>query len=178
MQPLFSKLLVKFSCSFTFSVTFSQLWVGTVVRALTFHQCNVGSIYWPTVIFGLCLLVFYSALRGFSPGNLVFPSHQKPTFHLLWFSLICPPISKACVPSYKKWHLLPLLLFKRQNNGTPCLRFLTLSVQNTGENFVPYLKVTNNIQLSPEKEVNSGGYIPRREASRYISTALHRPWGG
>ena len=32
-----------------------------------------------------------------------------------------------------------------------------------------------NIQLSPEGEVNSGGYIPRREASRYISTALHRP---
>ena len=25
--------------------------------------------------------------------------------------------------------------------------------------------------------VNSGGYIPRRFASRYISTALHRPWG-
>ena len=33
----------------------------------------------------------------------------------------------------------------------------------------------NNIQLSPEGEVNSGGYIPRREASRYIATALHRP---
>ena len=37
---------------------------------------------------------------------------------------------------------------------------------------------TVSIQLSPEGEVNSGGYIPRREASRYISTALHRPWGG
>ena len=34
---------------------------------------------------------------------------------------------------------------------------------------------TNNIQLSPKGEVNSGGYIPRREALRYISTALHRP---
>ena len=33
----------------------------------------------------------------------------------------------------------------------------------------------NNIQLSPEGEVNSGGYIPRREASRYIATALQRP---
>ena len=31
-----------------------------------------------------------------------------------------------------------------------------------------------NTQLSSEGEVNSGGYIPRREASRYISTALHR----
>ena len=36
----------------------------------------------------------------------------------------------------------------------------------------------NNIQLFSEGEVNSGGYIPRREASRYISTALHRPLGG
>ena len=36
-------------------------------------------------------------------------------------------------------------------------------------------KFTDIIQLSPEGEVNSGGYIPRREASRYISTALHRP---
>ena len=33
----------------------------------------------------------------------------------------------------------------------------------------------NSRQLSPEGEVNSGGYIPRREAWRYISTALHRP---
>ena len=40
------------------------------------------------------------------------------------------------------------------------------------------LMYNNNIQLSPEGEVNSGGYIPRREALRYISTALHRPWGG
>ena len=31
------------------------------------------------------------------------------------------------------------------------------------------------IQLFPEGEVNSGGYIPRREASRYISTTLHLP---
>ena len=36
-------------------------------------------------------------------------------------------------------------------------------------------EVTDSIQLSPEGEVNCGGYIPRREASRYISTALHRP---
>ena len=37
------------------------------------------------------------------------------------------------------------------------------------------MQTGNNIQLCPEVEVNSGGYIPRREASRYISTALHRP---
>ena len=31
------------------------------------------------------------------------------------------------------------------------------------------------IQLSPEGDMNISGYIPRREALRYISTALHRP---
>ena len=30
----------------------------------------------------------------------------------------------------------------------------------------------NNIQLSPEGEGNSGGYIPRRKASRYIYPSL------
>ena len=39
----------------------------------------------------------------------------------------------------------------------------------------PFEKGENKIQLSPEGEVNSGGYKPRRKASRYISTALHRP---
>ena len=35
----------------------------------------------------------------------------------------------------------------------------------------------NIIQLSPKGEVNSGGYIiPRCKASRYISSAVHRPW--
>ena len=27
--------------------------------------------------------LLYSTLRGFSPGTLVFPSHQKPTFDLI-----------------------------------------------------------------------------------------------
>ena len=31
----------------------------------------------------------------------------------------------------------------------------------------------NSIQLSPEGEVNSGGLKPRREVSRYISSAVH-----
>ena len=30
------------------------------------------------------------------------------------------------------------------------------------------IKKKKNIQLSPKGEVNSGGYIPRREASRYL----------
>ena len=36
----------------------------------------------------------------------------------------------------------------------------------------PFEKVENNIQLSPEGEVNGGGYILRREASRYIYPPL------
>ena len=42
-------------------------------------------------------------------------------------------------------------------------------------NKIWFINGVDNIQLSPEGEVNSGGYIPRREASRYISTTLHRP---
>ena len=51
-----------------------------MVRALASHQCVLGSIPGPGVICGLSLLlVLYSALRGFSPGTPVFPSHHKPT---------------------------------------------------------------------------------------------------
>ena len=36
----------------------------------------------------------------------------------------------------------------------------------------------NSIQLSPEGEMNSGcWYIPSREVSRYISSAMNRPEG-
>ena len=31
-----------------------------------------------------------------------------------------------------------------------------------------FKNLENSIQLSPEGEMNSGGYIPRRETSRYI----------
>ena len=45
------------------------------------HQCRPCSIPGLRVICGLSLLLLlYSALRGFSPGTLVFPSPQKPTF--------------------------------------------------------------------------------------------------
>ena len=33
----------------------------------------------------------------------------------------------------------------------------------------------NIVQLSPKGEVNRGGYIPGRKASRLISSAVHRP---
>ena len=72
--------------------------VGVVVRALAFHQCVPGSIPGPGVIWGLSLLVLYSAPRGFSPGTSVFPSPQKPTFDLIWFIwFTVSPISTALV---------------------------------------------------------------------------------
>ena len=53
-------------------------------------------------------------------------------------------------------------------NSAPCASLAAYHV-------ISNARSSNNIQLSPEGEVNSGGYIPRREASRNISTALHRP---
>ena len=50
---------------------------GAVVRALAFHQCDLGLIPGFYTICGLSLLVLYSAPRGFTPGTLVFPSPQK-----------------------------------------------------------------------------------------------------
>ena len=38
-----------------------------------------------------------------------------------------------------------------------------------------FTEIDDSIQLSPEEEVNSGVNIPRREASRDISNAVHRP---
>ena len=60
--------------------------VGTVVRALAFHQCGPGLIPGLGVICGLSLLlVLCSAPRGFSPGTPVFPSPQKPTLSKFQF---------------------------------------------------------------------------------------------
>ena len=59
--------------------------VGLVVRALAFHQCGLCSISALGVKWGLSLLVLYYALGGFSRVTPVFPSHQKPTFNLIWF---------------------------------------------------------------------------------------------
>ena len=43
---------------------------------------------------------------------------------------------------------------------------------------VDCLESMDNIQLPPEEEVNSGVKIARREGSRYISSAFHRPRRG
>ena len=56
---------------------------GAVVRALTSHQCGLGSIPGPGVIRGLSLLlVLYSAPCGFSPGTLVFPFLNNQHFQI------------------------------------------------------------------------------------------------
>ena len=93
------------------------------------------------------------------------------------------------------WHLW-VAWFGKERSGTRCL-YIRHNVKQSyalGEkkrnhekliimlfSRILFLKkkiAYNNIQLSAEGEVNSGGYIPRHEASRYISTALQRPWGG
>ena len=54
------------------------------MRAVAFNQGGLGSISaFGATCEGVRLLVLYSALRGFSPGTPVFPSHQKPTFDLI-----------------------------------------------------------------------------------------------
>ena len=71
-----------------------------MIRALAFHQCGPGSIPRLYAICGLSLLVLYSAPRGFSPGTLIFPSPQKPTFDLIcsdFSGFEVFPISRALV---------------------------------------------------------------------------------
>ena len=56
---------------------------GAVVIALASHKCGSGSIPGLDAICGFSLsLVHLSAPRGFSPGNPVFPSPQKPTLQI------------------------------------------------------------------------------------------------
>ena len=42
---------------------------------------------------------------------------------------------------------------------------------------IPYEEDREIINNYPKGKVNSGGYIPTCKASRYISSARHRPWG-
>ena len=95
--------------------------VGLVVRALAFHQCGPGWISALGVICGLSLLVLYSATRGFPPGTPVFPSHQKPTFDLIWFDLEGHyenywVTSNQCLPSLNK---VIIIIIKTPVSGFP-----------------------------------------------------------
>ena len=50
--------------------------------------------------------------------------------------------------------------------------------EETEEVFLYPSDLVNTRQLSPSGSVKSGGYIPQRFASRYISTTIHLPFGG
>ena len=51
---------------------------GAVVRALASHRCGQGLILSSVHIWAKFVVGSFSALRGFPPGTLVFPSPQKP----------------------------------------------------------------------------------------------------
>ena len=73
-----------------------------MVRALASHQCGPGSNPGVDAMCGLSLLLVLSfAPRGFSPGTLVFPSPQKPSFpnsNLTWNQVDEEPLT-GCATS-------------------------------------------------------------------------------
>ena len=60
------------------SVSVGFLGAGVVVRALVSHQCGLGSILGPDVIYGLSLLLVFSVLKQAFSGYSGFPSPQPP----------------------------------------------------------------------------------------------------
>ena len=77
---------------------------GAVVRALAFHQCDLGSIPKLQVNCGLSLLlVLLSAPRGFSPGTQV---PQKPT-RLNSNSIRNAPKFNTRTPDTGDWETVP-----------------------------------------------------------------------
>ena len=71
---------------------------GAVVRVLASHQCVPGSIPGPSATCGLT--EFVVGPRCFSPGSLVFPSPQKPTFPNSNSSLESVPISAIALNTF------------------------------------------------------------------------------
>ena len=57
-------------------------------------------------------------------------------------------------------------------------RFAEVSEEEIEEAFFIHLIWLILKQLPPSGSVKSDGYIPRRFASRYISTTIHLPFGG
>ena len=53
-------------------------------------------------------------------------------------------------------------------------RFVNISA----EEIVAINEAAFFIHLCPSGSIKSGGHIPRRFASRYISTTIHLPFGG
>ena len=57
-------------------------------------------------------------------------------------------------------------------------RFAKVSEEEIEEAFFYPSDLVNTKTTIPSWSVKSGGYIPRRFASRYISTTIHLPFGG
>ena len=57
-------------------------------------------------------------------------------------------------------------------------RFAKVSEEEIEEAFFYPSNLVNTKTTYPSGSVKSGGYIPRRFASRYISTTIHLPFGG
>ena len=57
-------------------------------------------------------------------------------------------------------------------------RFAKVSEEEIEEAFFYPSDLVNTKTTYPSGSVKSGGYIPRRFASRYISTTFHLPFGG
>ena len=56
-------------------------------------------------------------------------------------------------------------------------RFAKVSEEEIEEAFFYPSDLVNTKTTIPSGSVKSGGYIPRRFASRYISTTIHLPFG-
>ena len=57
-------------------------------------------------------------------------------------------------------------------------RFVKVLEEEIEEAFFYPSDWVNTITISPSGSMKSGGYLPRRFASRYISTTIHLPFGG
>ena len=68
--------------------------VGAVVRVLASHQCVPGSIPGSRVMWVEFVVGSLLCSKRFSPGTLVFPSSQKPTFPNSNSILECTGISE------------------------------------------------------------------------------------
>jgi len=70
-----------------------------VGSALSFRQCGLSLVPGLDNIMycWLSLLVLYSVPRGFSPGIQVFPTPERPTFHLNLFCSILFTLCYVCV---------------------------------------------------------------------------------
>ena len=76
-------------------------------------------------------------------------------------------------PSMPQWHCvlkLANVIMKNVTESGGCTYFASGYIFLCRWWWLSFAILYNNIQISPEGEVNSDGYIQRREASRYIST--------